>query len=157
MPPNAGRQIYTLGTSTRSFAEFLEILSVYGIQVVIDVRRFPSSRFEQFDRENFTALLADSGIDYIYMGDELGGYRRGGYQDYTSSTEFQTGLDKLVDEAQDRVAVIVCAERLPWRCHRRFIARELEKRGLQVNHVLDRERSWIPKKNAGSSISMFNL
>ena len=70
---------------------------------------------------------------------------------------YESKLDKLMDEARDRVSAIVCAERLPWRCHRRFIARELEKRGWKVNHVLDKERSWIPKVNAGPSISMFNL
>jgi len=70
--------IYTLGTSTRSIEEFIELLVSHGVEVVIDVRRFPSSRFEHFHREKLAGLLSEAGIDYLHMGEELGGYRRGG-------------------------------------------------------------------------------
>lgn len=142
--------IYTLGTSTRSGEDFIELLSNHGVAVVVDVRRFPSSRFEHFRREKLEALLPEAGIDYIYMGEELGGYRRGGYQNFTATSQFQTGLGKLEEIARQKRAAIVCAERFPWRCHRRFIALELEKRGWQVNHIIDKGRNWVPGKRSAN-------
>ena len=130
--------IYTLGTSTRSPEEFIELLSSHGVEVVVDVRRFPSSRFEHFCREKLEELLPEAGIDYIYMGKELGGYRRGGYQSFTTTSEFLSGLQKLEEIARKRCTSIICAERFPWRCHRRFIALELEKRGWRVSHIIDK-------------------
>jgi len=140
--------IYTLGTSTRSSKEFIELLSSHGVGVVVDVRRFPSSRFEHFRREKLASYLSNVGIDYVYMGGELGGYRRGGYQDFTTTSEFQLGLKKLENVAEKRKAAIICAERFPWRCHRRFIALELEKQGWQVNHIIYQERDWLPRKRS---------
>jgi len=138
--------IYTLGTSTRSREQFIELLTSHGVEVVVDVRRFPSSRFEHFRREKLASYLSEAGIDYVYMGDELGGYRRGGYQNFTATSEFQLGLQKLEKVAQGRKAAIICAERFPWRCHRRFIALELEKKGWQLSHIIDQEREWVPRK-----------
>jgi len=136
--------VYTVGTSTRSPEEFVELLTGHGVEVIVDVRRFPSSRFEHFHREKLAKLLGEAGIDYIYMGEELGGYRQGGYQSFTATTEFQIGLKKLEEIARERKAAIICAERFPWRCHRRFIALEMEQRGWQVNHIIDKERDWLP-------------
>jgi len=140
--------IYTLGTSTRSPEKFIELLSSHGVAVVVDVRRFPSSRFEHFKSEKLAGLLSGAGIDYVYMGEELGGYRRGGYQNFTATLEFQMGLKKLEEIARERKAAIICAERFPWRCHRRFIALELEKLGWQVNHIIDQQRDWLPRKHS---------
>ena len=144
MNPERDKLIYTLGTSTRSLKEFTELLSSHGVEVVVGVRRFPSSRFEHYGKEKLAGSLSVAGIDYVYMGGELGGYRRGGYQDFTATSEFQTGLRKLEEIARQKRAVIICAERFPWRCHRRFIALELEKQGWQVNHIIDEERDWLP-------------
>ena len=83
-----GGLIYTLGTSTRSPEEFIELLSSHDVEVVVDVRRFPSSRFEHFQREKLSGLLSEAGIGYVYMGEELGGCRRGGYQNFTATPEF---------------------------------------------------------------------
>jgi len=138
--------VYTLGTSTRSPGEFIELLSSRGVEVVVDVRRFPSSRFEHFHKEKLAGYLSEAGINYIYMGEELGGYRRGGYQNFITTSEFRLGLRKLEEIAQEKRTAVVCAERFPWRCHRRFIALELEKQGWQVKHIIDREREWVPKK-----------
>jgi len=132
------KPICTLGTSTRSTEEFIELLSSHGVEVVVDVRRFPSSRFEQFCREKLEGLLPEARIDYIYMGEELGGYRRGGYQRFTTTPQFLSGLQKLEEIARKRSMAIICAERFPWRCHRRFIALELEKRGWRVSHIIDK-------------------
>ena len=141
MSSEGSKLIYTLGTSTHSREEFIELLSSYSVAAVVDVRRFPSSRFEHFRREKLTSYLSEAGIDYVYMGEELGGYRRGGYQNFTATFEFQTGLKRLEEIAQKGMVAIICAERFPWRCHRRFIALELEKHGWQVNHIIDKRKS----------------
>lgn len=138
--------IYTIGTSTRSAEEFTQLLKSRNVEVVIDVRRFPSSRFEHFSSENFSRLLRHADIDYIHMGKTLGGYRRGGYQAFTTSPEFSEGIEKLIKIASRSMVALACAERFPWRCHRRFIAAELEKRGWQVIHIIDQERDWQSKK-----------
>jgi len=141
------RVIYTLGTSTRTLEEFIALLKQLGVEVVVDVRRFPSSRFEYFKKEELARSLPETGIDYGHLGGELGGYRRGGYQAFLASEEFKRGLEKLEGIAKERKIAIVCAERLPWRCHRRFIGGELERRGWKVIHVIDEKRSWSPKAN----------
>ncbi len=147
MGSDVNRLVYTLGTSTRSAREFLELLSGRGVETVADVRRFPSSRFEHFCRENLSPLLEENGIGYVYMGDELGGYRKGGYRRFTGTPEFRSGLEGLEWVAADKRTAIVCAERLPWRCHRRFIALELEKRGWEVVHVIDENRDWKQRES----------
>lgn len=91
-------------------------------------------------------MLLDAGIDYIYMGQELGGYRKGGYQAFTNNPDFKAGVKKLEEIAQIRKVAIVCAERFPWRCHRRFIAMALLDKGWQINHIIDRGRYWLSKE-----------
>jgi uncharacterized protein (DUF488 family) len=138
--------IYTVGTSTRSAEEFTRLLTSRDVAVVVDVRRFPSSRFEHFSSENFSRFLRHAYIDYVHMGEELGGYRRGGYQAFITSSEFSEGIDKLIQIASRSMVALVCAERFPWRCHRRFIGAELEKQGWQVIHIIDQERDWQSKR-----------
>jgi len=84
-------------------------------------------------------------IDYLYLGDKLGGYRSGGYQAFTTTAEFGQGIEIVETVASQRRSVLLCAERLPWRCHRRFIAAELEKIGWQVKHIIDEKRTWLPR------------
>jgi len=146
MSPDRERSthIYTLGTSTRSPEEFLSLLKSYGIEVVADVRSFPTSRFEHFTQRNLAGLVEDAGIRYLYLGRELGGYRRMGYVNYLATADFRAGLRKLERIASTRKTAFVCAERLPWKCHRRFIAGELEKRGWQVVHIIDEKKTWQP-------------
>lgn len=150
MNPELDKLIYTLGTSTRTAEEFVELLSNHGVEIVVDVRRFPSSRFESFCKENLETLLLEADTDYIYMGEELGGYRRGGYQNFTATSQFQAGLSKLEAIAHQKRTAIICAERFPWRCHRRFIALELEKRGWQVSHIIEKGKDWVPKKRSAN-------
>ena len=138
------RLIHTLGTSTRSPQDFLELLTGNGIELVIDVRRFPTSRYEHFGQEKLKEFLGNKGISYMHMGRELGGYRQGGYQNFIKTIGFQRRLKKLEDVAESQSAAILCAELLPWRCHRRFIAQELEKRGWRINHIIDRNRNRSP-------------
>ena len=140
-----GRLVYTLGTSTRSFDEFVALLKRFGVGVVIDVRRFPSSRFPYFSREELAGSLPQQGINYYHLGEKLGGYRRGGYEAFSATEEFKQGLVELTEIACQRTAAIICAERLPWRCHRRFIGAELSRQGWQVVHVIDEKRIWSPQ------------
>lgn len=137
-------RIYTLGTDRRSEEDFVEILHAYDIQAVVDVRSFPKSRIPMFTRENLNMLLEREGIAYHYLGRELGGFRKGGYIAYTVTDEFAQGVASLESIARERNTVVICAERFPWRCHRRWIARELTKRGWRVEHIIDKGKLWIP-------------
>lgn len=138
--------IYTLGSSDRGAEEFISLLKGHWVEVVVDVRRFPTSKFPHFRREELARLLEQEGIGYIYLGDQLGGYRRGGYEAYTRERAFQEGVDRVEGIVRTWRTAILCAERLPWRCHRRFIAAEMERRGWRVVHILDTKRIWAPKE-----------
>jgi uncharacterized protein (DUF488 family) len=133
-------EIYTIGHSTRSLEEFLEILKNFQIQLVVDVRRFPSSKkFPWFDEENLEEELKKNGIDYIHFP-ELGGYRKEGYETFSKTEEFSKALEKLIGVVNEKKAAIMCAESLWWRCHRRYIANALAEKGFQVLHIFNKEK-----------------
>jgi len=136
--------IYTLGTSTRSGEEFIELFKHYHIETVVDVRSFPQSRFEHFNKENLAGILEGEGFHYVYLGNELGGFRKGGYLAYTKTAPYQEGISHLEKIGSQGITAFFCAERFPWRCHRRFIASSLEERGWKVEHVLEKGRVWRP-------------
>jgi len=138
-------KIYTIGTGQRSIEDFIEIISSYNIEALIDVRSFPKSRFEYFKRENLEPILRKEGLEYHYLGKELGGFRKGGYLAYTNTDEFKAGINILEAISTTRLSVIICAERFPWRCHRRFIADALHKRGWRVEHIIDKGKVWVPR------------
>ena len=140
------RIVYTLGTSNRSLKEFVEILDVYGIQQVIDVRRFPTSRFDHFKKDNLMNIVERAGLGYLSCGDRLGGFRSGGYEEHMKTGAFQEALGEVETLARTGPAVILCAEKFPWKCHRRFIAAALRDRGWRVLHILDRDRTWQPQE-----------
>lgn len=137
--------IYSIGSSRRTEEEFVEILSAYKINLLIDVRSFPVSKLEHFRKENLEWILKEAGIGYQYLGRQLGGYRKGGYEAYTGTEDFKNGIDKLEELASQVTSVFMCAERFPWKCHRRFVARALGKRGCDVVHIIEKDRVWIPK------------
>jgi uncharacterized protein (DUF488 family) len=139
------KKIYTLGTNKRSEEDFIEILLAYNIQSLIDVRSFPRSKIPIFRRENLEPTLRLEGIEYHFLGAELGGFRKGGYLAYTITDDFRKGIDLLESVALAKTSVIVCAERFPWKCHRKWIARELHKRGWGVEHIIDKGKVWVPK------------
>lgn len=145
--------IYTLGTGTRRLEEFIEILDSYGILRVVDVRRFPTSRLEHFKKANLEAALRARGLQYEYLGRDLGGYRKGGYEVYMDSFEFNRGLEALILLAREKITVVVCAERFAWKCHRRFIGAALEKKGWLVLHVIDKDRIWKTKQSEKGDLS----
>jgi uncharacterized protein (DUF488 family) len=92
------------------------------------------------------AALNERGIEYVHLGADLGGYRTGSYEEHMTSESFRRGLTELERIARRSSSVFMCAEKSPWQCHRRFIARELGKRGWQVLHILDRETIWDPEQ-----------
>ena len=139
------KRIFTLGTDRRSEEDFVEILLAYDIERLVDVRSFPKSKITMFTRANLEELLKREGIGYYFLGKELGGFRKGGYVEYALTEAFLQGIEKLQAVAQDRTTVIVCAERFPWKCHRKWIARELHKRGWDVEHIIDKGKVWVPK------------
>lgn len=137
--------IYTLGTDLRSIEDFIEIILAYDITAFIDVRSFPQSRLMHFNKNTLSQLLLSNGIEYHFLGRELGGFRKGGYTAYILTEEFLKGIEMLEKIAGDKISVISCAERLPWKCHRKWIARELHKKGWLVEHIIDKGKIWIPK------------
>lgn len=138
-------RIYTVGSGTRTAAEFLAVLAAFGVRTVVDVRRRPQSvRYPHFTREALAALLAEAAAVYAWLGEDLGSFRREGYLTYRETAPFARGLHRLEALARTGPTAIFCAERLPWRCHRRFIATALRRRGWEVVHILEPGRTWAP-------------
>lgn len=126
-----------MGHSNLPLEGFLELLKAWGIEVVADVRRFPTSRkHPHFSREALEPALREAGIGYVFLGEGLGGYRRGGYEAHMKSKPFSAGLRTLERLAAQGKTAIMCAERDPRGCHRQFIAAALAARGFRVIHIL---------------------
>ena len=138
--------IYSIGSSTRQIEEFLDLLHHFHIKILIDVRSFPKSRFNHFIKEHLDRELNKTGIEYLYLGKELGGYRKGGYENYTLTTRYEKGVGYLEAIGKKKTTTFMCAERLPWKCHRKFIAISLQERGWKVIHIIDEKRVWKPKQ-----------
>jgi len=153
---NPAPGVSTIGHSTRTVEEFLTLLRRHGIQLVADVRSIPrSKRNPQFNRETLSATLAEAGIRYAHMP-ELGGFRRPrpdspnsgwkndsfrGFADYMQTVEFRAALEKLIAAARRDRTAILCAEAVPWRCHRSLIADALVFAGIPVEDILDLDHS----------------
>jgi len=144
-------RIFTLGHSILPFEKFLEILQSHGIRQVIDVRSIPKSRrHPQFGQESLRESLKRAGIGYVWMKG-LGGLRHPkkdspntawrnksfqGYADYMQSAEFQAELEQLTETAAQAPSALLCAEAVPWRCHRSLIGDALSLRGAEVLDIL---------------------
>jgi uncharacterized protein (DUF488 family) len=138
---------YTIGHSNHPIGRFLDLLRDAGIKAVLDVRSVPHSRrFPQFGRDRLQAALAGAGIDYVFLGEALGGkradpaQRRDGVVDYdriAATPAFAAGLERAVREGATRDAVLMCAEKAPLDCHRTIlVARHLAARGHAIAHLL---------------------
>lgn len=151
------REVLTVGHSTRSAGELIDLLHAHGVQEVVDVRRFPGSRrHPQFNREALQDSLGEAGIGYVHMV-ELGGRRgrpdpgsvNGGwrvaafqaYADRTAEPEWLEALRALEERAVNRRVAYMCSEALPWRCHRRLISDALVARGWEVRHIMGMRRA----------------
>lgn len=154
--PDPPPTVYTIGHSTRSLEQFIALLTASGITLLADVRSVPRSRHNpQFNRENLAQSLEAAHIGYLHLPG-LGGLRHSradspnqawrnasfrGYADYMQSNEFGASLEELIGLARrDRVA-LMCAEAVPWRCHRSLIADALTVRGIPVEHITGEHRS----------------
>ena len=152
--------IWTVGHSNRPLEAFLEILKAHDIRNVIDVRRFPTSRkWPHFDRAALEKSLDAAQIAYFGMP-ELGGRRKPrpdsphtawrveafrGYADFMDTAPFDEALERLESLARERRSVVMCAEALPWRCHRSLIGDALIARGWEVFEILS-EREPRPRR-----------
>ena len=144
--PEAEDVIYTLGTSTRSFDEFLALFKENKIETGVDIRSFPTSRFPHFKKEYLQRSLESEGIQYLYLGKELGGFRKGGYLAYMETDSFQKGMERLEEVGKEKRTAFFCSERFPWKCHRRWVSGKLIQKGWRIIHIIEKERVWIPKK-----------
>ncbi len=153
---SAGVKFFTIGHSTRSLEDFIQILQRYEVERVIDVRTMPRSRRNpQYNRETLPGSLKSAGIEYTHMP-ELGGFRQAqpdspntgwrndsfrGYADYMLTNEFELALLVLIQTGNLERVVVMCAEAVPWRCHRSLIADALTVRGYPVVDILDFDHS----------------
>jgi len=147
------RPILTIGHSTREIGEFVALLEENGVEVLVDVRRFPGSRrHPHFGSAALAASLKARGIGYVHA-EALGGRRASdvdaaspntawrnaafrAYADYMATPPFRAALGELVALSRERTAVLMCAEAVPWRCHRRLITDALLARGVEVRDII---------------------
>lgn len=143
--------VCTIGHSNRSIEAFIELLRTNEIACVIDVRTIPRSRHTpQFNLESLPAALDAEGISYLHVA-ALGGLRHAradsvnggwhnasfrGYADHMQTSEFATGVDQVVALARAQRCTLMCAEAVPWRCHRSMIADALMVRGVRVEDII---------------------
>ena len=143
--------VFTIGHSTRTLEEFIQLLKTYGVTLLVDVRTVPRSRHNpQFNKETLPASLKPEGVRYMHMPD-IGGLRRPkrdsvnlawknssfrGYADYMQTKEFTDNLLKIIALARENCLALMCAEALPWRCHRSLISDALVVRHVKVQHII---------------------
>jgi uncharacterized protein (DUF488 family) len=148
--PEKPLEIWTVGHSTRTFSEFLELLQYFNIEMVADVRQYPGSRrYPHFSKAALGEALSLAGIGYEHL-EELGGRRpvlpgshnQGwksaafrGYADYMETGPFEAGIERLAGLARRGRTAFMCAEALWWRCHRSLIADYLKWKGARVFHI----------------------
>jgi uncharacterized protein (DUF488 family) len=146
----------TIGHSNRPLDELIGMLQAHAVDLLVDVRTIPKSRHNpQFNTESLPGPLRAAGIGYLHMP-ALGGLRHArkdsintgwrnasfrGYADYMQTAEFDAALDELLRAAEGRQGAIICAEAVPWRCHRSMIADALTVRGVGVEHIMSATRS----------------
>jgi uncharacterized protein (DUF488 family) len=143
--------IWTVGHSTRPIGEFTGFMRAHEIRLLVDVRTIPRSRHNpQFNTDTLASSLREVGIQYRHLP-ELGGLRKPkkdsfndgwrnasfrGYADYMQTDEFLNALEELIADSRLQPTAIMCAEAVPWRCHRSLIADALVSRGWEVRHIM---------------------
>lgn len=144
--------VCTIGHSNRSIEDFIALLRQNGISCLLDIRTVPKSRHNpQFGQDQLPRSLADAGIEYRYLPG-LGGLRRAhkdspnagwrnlsfrGYADYMQTEAFAGNVDAVVELARSKACALMCAEAVPWRCHRSLVADALLVRGVRVDEIID--------------------
>ncbi|RLG99092.1 DUF488 domain-containing protein [Candidatus Bathyarchaeota archaeon] len=141
----ASLTIWTIGHSNRSKEEFLNLLREHSIEVLADIRSFPTSKIEHFKKENLEKWLPENGVEYMWLGKELGGYRKGGYKRHMRTKLFREGVQKLLEIAKQKRTCMMCMEKNPKYCHRRFLSAHLERKGVEVIHIIEKGQASILK------------
>ena len=160
--------VYTVGHSTRAIDEFIELLGAHNVRQLVDVRTVPRSRHNpQFGQDQLGPALETAGIHYLHMP-ALGGLRHArrdsintawrnasfrGYADYMQTPPFADALDKLISLAQKQPTAIMCAEAVPWRCHRSLIGDALLVRGFQAEEISSLTRTQPHKLTPWAHVS----
>lgn len=153
-------KVYTVGHSDRPIGTFVRLLQAHGVELLVDVRRFPGSRkHPQYGRDALAASLESAGIGYAFLGESLGGRRsrslppdvspNGGlanasfrnYADYMLTPEFRAGVDELLGLAGRQTVCVMCSEGWWVKCHRRLLADYLVAGGVEVRHISSRVRA----------------
>jgi len=153
-------EVFTIGHSTHPIAEFVEILKAHGVKRVVDIRTIPRSRHNpQFNGEALAESLHAAGIGYTHIK-ELGGLRHPakdsinlgwrnsgfrGFADYMQTPEFEAGLERAIKLAKAKPSALMCAEAVPWRCHRSLVADALSARKIPVMDILSATRASMHK------------
>lgn len=143
--------IYTIGHSTHSITQFIEMLHSFAIKTLADIRRFPgSNKYPQFNKDNLEEALKQNGICYIHLED-LGGRRKvqansknnkwrndsfRGYADYMETPAFENAVTKLEIIAMKQTTAYMCSEAVWWRCHRSMVSDYLKAKGWKVMHIM---------------------
>ena len=146
--------VFTIGHSIRTLEEFVQLLKVYNVNLLVDVRTVPRSRHNpQFNKETLPTNLKLYGVRYIHMP-EIGGLRHPkrdsinlawensgfrGYADYMQTQEFTDNLLKIGALARENCLALMCAEALPWKCHRNLLSDALVVRHVKVEHIISKE------------------
>ncbi len=160
--------VMTIGHSTRPVKEFIQLLKAHGVKRLVDVRTVPLSRHNpQFSRSQLSPALHSARIHYRYMPG-LGGFRRArkdslntgwrnasfrGFADYMQTPEFRKNLDDLIELAKSEQVAIMCAEAVPWRCHRSLIADALLARGIEVREITNAVRTRVHELTAWGKVN----
>jgi uncharacterized protein (DUF488 family) len=145
--------VFTIGHSNRTIEDFIGLLRSNGVQRVIDIRTIPKSRHNpQFNEDAFASALRARKISYVHMK-KLGGLRHAlvdsvnlgwynasfrGFADYMQTEEFEEGLDRAMELAESKPSALMCAEAVPWRCHRSLVADALVVRGIPVMDIISK-------------------
>lgn len=169
---SAKLKIWTIGHSTRSLQEFIDLLSENGIEAVADVRSFPGSRkFPHFNAEALAKSLPEVAIEYVLFK-QLGGRRKSrpdsphtvwrneafrGYADYMDTADFRTGIDALLVLAGKKRTAIMCSEAVWWRCHRSMISDYLKADGVVVEHIMGPGKTEIHPFTSAAKIARGKL
>ena len=169
MNTQQSRIIWTIGHGNRTAEEFVQLLRDAGIECLVDVRSYPGSRkYPHFSRASLESALAAQDLKYVWAGEALGGFRKPqpgsrhvglrsdgfrGYADYMESAAFKAGIVALIARVEKKRIAIMCAERLPWRCHRSLISDYLLTQGVTVMHLVAPGKTQAHKLNPVAKFS----
>ena len=159
--------ILTIGHSTHPLDEFIAMLRAHGVTRLVDIRRFPGSRRQpQFNKESLAGALSNVDIPYEHAVD-LGGRRDPapdspntglrnpqfrGYADHMATPEFRGAVEMLLERAKDDVVAVMCAEAVPWRCHRSLLSDQLTAMGEAVEHIMSATQRSPHRPTAGAHL-----